>query len=133
MVDGHKFSNPADIGRLEDFADRLFPGICARMPELSAIVGRRSLQGLAAAVARRNEVAADYRRLLGHLPGIGFQSILDGSRRAFKDFPIHIDPAASALNRDVLATALAAQGIASRPHSSPPVHRQTAYRREPQG
>src|SRR2546423_1153323 len=54
--------------------DSLFPGICARMPELSAIVGRRSLQGLAAAVARRNEVAADYRRRLGHLPGIGFQS-----------------------------------------------------------
>jgi dTDP-4-amino-4,6-dideoxygalactose transaminase len=107
--------------------DSLFPGISARMPELSAIVGRKSLGVLAAAVARRNEVAAHYRAQMGQLPGIGFQSVLPGSRSAFKDFAITVEPSASGLSRDVLASALTAEGIDNRSYYSPPVHRQTAY------
>jgi dTDP-4-amino-4,6-dideoxygalactose transaminase len=142
VVSGEGGIVATDDGDLADFVragreygmahgyDSLFPGISARMPELSAIVGRKSLRALAAAVVRRNEVAAQYRARMGQLPGIGFQAVLPGSRSAFKDFAITVEPTAAGLSRDVLASALAAEGIDTRPYYSPPVHRQTAYQSE---
>jgi dTDP-4-amino-4,6-dideoxygalactose transaminase len=110
--------------------DSVFPGINARMPELSAVIGRRSLRSLQAAVERRGEMAARYCSLTSQLPGIGFQNVPPGSRSSFKDFAITVDSAHAGMNRDVLAAALAAEGIETRAYYSPALHVQTAYRQD---
>ena len=108
--------------------DSAFPGLNARMPEINALMGLRSLEKLEDAALSRNETAALYQEGLGNLPGIGFQEICPGDRCSYKDFSITIDPILFGLQRDALAIALAAENIDTRKYYQPPVHRQTAYR-----
>ena len=105
-----------------------FAGLNARLPEISALIASESLRSLDQAVENRNAYAEFYRRELGKLAGIGFQSIADGNRSAFKDFCISVDEDEFGLSRDQLAYALADENIETRSYYSPPVHLQTAYR-----
>lgn len=107
--------------------DSAFAGINARMPEFNALLGFQSLQRLEDAAQRRNEVVALYQRELGHLPGIGFQTVRAGNRNSYKDFSITIDGAAFGLSRDEVQQALTAENIDTRTYYDPPVHRHTAY------
>ncbi len=109
--------------------DSLSAGMNARMSEFQALLGRRSLARLPAAVARRNEVAKRYRQRLGELPGVCFQQVRPGDCSSYKDFAIFVEPEGFGMNRDELARALAAEGVDTRAYYNPPVHRQTAYRR----
>lgn len=108
--------------------DSAFAGMNARMPEINALMGLRSLTMLEAAALRRNAVVNLYRRELGSLPGIGFQEIRPGDRSSYKDFSITVDAGVSGVTRDEIATRLAHQGIDTRKYYDPPVHRHTAYR-----
>lgn len=104
-----------------------FPGLNARLHEISALVASESLQTLDRAVEQRNAYAAFYRKELGRLPGIGFQEVATGNRCAYKDFCITVEQSEFGLSRDELARALEEENIETRSYYSPPVHRQTAY------
>jgi dTDP-4-amino-4,6-dideoxygalactose transaminase len=107
--------------------DSAFAGLNARMPELSALMGRHSLRNLDQAARQRNHTADLYRQELGSLPGIAFQEIAHGNRSSYREYSIMIDSSSFGLNRDQLATALTAENVDTRKYYHPPVHRQTAY------
>lgn len=109
--------------------DSAFAGLNARMPEFNALLGLRSLERLEDAAETRNQAADLYQEMLGVLPGVEFQAVLDGNRCSYKDFSVVFDPEKFGLTRDELALALAAENIDTRKYYEPPVHRQTAYAR----
>src|SRR5262249_16328935 len=82
--------------------DSVFAGINARMSEFHACLARHSLSMLDGHVRRRQEIVALFRRELGRLPGIGFQTVLPGNRSSYKDFSLTIDAEAFGLSRDQL-------------------------------
>lgn len=108
--------------------DSAFAGLNARMPELSALMGLRSLDNLEHAAESRNETAALFQEVLGRIPGVGFQEVRPGNRHSYREFSITIDEGAFGVSRDHLALALAAENIDTRKYYDPPVHLQTAYR-----
>jgi dTDP-4-amino-4,6-dideoxygalactose transaminase len=108
--------------------DSAFAGFNARMPEMNALLGIHSLEQLEGASRRRNEVAELYRRELGRLPGIGFQSVHEEDRCSYKDFSITVDQEVAGIGRDQVAAHLADARVDTRAYYDPPVHRQTAYR-----
>lgn len=118
---GREFGNCGDY-------DSNFPGINARLTELSAVLGKHGLPLLEASARERNCIAELYRRLLSDLPGIGFQEIRNGNRSSYKDFSIRIDAEAFGLTRDELHAMLAAENVETRKYYDPPVHRQMAYK-----
>ncbi len=108
--------------------DCLFPGLNARMPEMSAVMGLHSLDLLEASVERRNYQASRYRELLSPLPGLEFIEVREQDRCSYKDFSIVVDPATFGVTRDELSQVLAAAQIETRKYYDPPVHRQSAFR-----
>ncbi len=118
---GRDYGNPGDY-------DTLFHGLNARMSEFHAAMALESFDLLDEALERRRELAALYREYLTSVPGIGFQRVPPGDVTTYKDFTVTIDPSLVGLTRDELATALDAEGIATRAYFDPPVHRHRAYR-----
>jgi dTDP-4-amino-4,6-dideoxygalactose transaminase len=109
--------------------DSLFAGLNARMSELHALVGRKSLLRLDRAVARRHEIASLYRHKLAEVPGITPVHVRPDDRCSYKDFSVLVDASASGISRTALARALAAENIDTRTYYDPPAHMQTAYRK----
>jgi dTDP-4-amino-4,6-dideoxygalactose transaminase len=109
--------------------DSAFPGLNARMPELSALLGLHSLDNLQAAAESRNETASIFQEGMGCLPGVSFQKVRLGDRHSYREFSIVLDEADFGLSRNALAKALAAENIDTRKYYDPPAHRQTAYRK----
>jgi dTDP-4-amino-4,6-dideoxygalactose transaminase len=103
-------------------------GINARMSELHAALGLRSLRGVDARIARRNEIRKRYERNLSDFPGIRFQQIAAGDVSAFKDFSLLVDEQEFGLSRDSLLATLHRHNIGARKYFSPAVHQQTLYR-----
>ncbi len=117
---GRDYGNPGDY-------DTQFVGLNARMSELHAAVALESLAGLTSRLDRRAEIAGRYRSGLENIPGVGMQTIDPCDRSTFKDFTVTIDERAFGMPRDLVVTALSAEGIDTRCYFSPPVHRQRAY------
>jgi dTDP-4-amino-4,6-dideoxygalactose transaminase len=107
--------------------DALFAGVNGRMPEMSAAIALEGLKILDRVSADRNSIAAEYRRQLGDLPGIGFLETLPHAVSSYKDFSITVDPTRFGMTRDGLRRVLAARGIETRAYYNPPCHRQTAF------
>jgi perosamine synthetase len=84
-------------------------------------------------IARRREVYAAYDRELRGIPGLGFQPTADWAEPAPWLYCITVDPSVTKVDRDGLMTALAAEGIDSRPFFVPlhllPPYREEAIRR----
>ena len=108
--------------------DSIFPGLNARLPELSALMGLASLKNLEQAALSRNRTAALFYEHLQGCPGIGFQAIRPGNRSSYREYSITIDSQKFGLSRDKLAEALLAENIDIRKYYDPPVHCQTAYK-----
>ncbi len=104
-----------------------FPGLSARMMEISAVIGLKSLGMVEENVTRRNRLVERYKSRLSTVPGLLFQKINPGDRSTYKDFSILIEPNAFGLDRDKVARALAAENIQTRAYFHPPVHLQKAY------
>lgn len=117
---GREYGNPGDYG-----SD--FPGLNARLPEFNAMLGLGSLRVLEDNTRQRNRVADIFRKQLGRLPGLSFQSIHPEDRSSYKDFSLLVDEAAFGLSRDELALALKAENIDTRKYHDPPVHTHKAY------
>lgn len=109
--------------------DTRFPGLNARMSELHALVGLRSLGMLEEGVQRRQELVALFKRELATLPGIGFQTVLQGDRCSYKDFSITVTASEFGLTAPQLAAALKHDNVDNRQYWVPPVHQQSAYQR----
>jgi dTDP-4-amino-4,6-dideoxygalactose transaminase len=108
--------------------DSIFPGLNARLPELSALMGLTSLKYLEQAAVSRNQTAALLGEELRTTPGVGFQEVRPGDRNSYREYSITIDPDEFGLGRDFLVQALALENIDTRKYYDPPVHRQTAYK-----
>ncbi len=102
-------------------------GINARIPEISAALGRASLAQLPETAAARRAAADTYRDALVGVPGISFQVIPEQCRSSWKDFCIAVDVAEAGLSRDQLRERLAEAGIDTRAYYSPPCHRMKAF------
>jgi dTDP-4-amino-4,6-dideoxygalactose transaminase len=107
--------------------DTRLPGLNGRLPEISALIGLRMLDGLDTLLERRAEIVATYRSELGEIEGVTLQRVRDGCVSSYKDFTITIDPRTGA-TRDALAARLSDDGIQTKRYFSPVVHRQTPYR-----
>jgi dTDP-4-amino-4,6-dideoxygalactose transaminase len=118
---GRDYGNPGDY-------DTRFVGLNARMSELHAATALASFEDLEERIARRNQLAERYRKVLADVPGIDFPAVAEGDRSTYKDFTILIDPDSFGMDAAAAAAALAAEGIQTRRYYSPPVHRQRAYR-----
>lgn len=102
-------------------------GLNGRLPELSAALGRASLDRLPAVLARRQAAAEAYLDVLDGTPGLGFQSIPAHATTSWKDFSLTIDALAFGASRDAVHAHLATRGIDSRAYYSPPCHRMPAF------
>ncbi|MBY0496013.1 MAG: DegT/DnrJ/EryC1/StrS family aminotransferase [Cyanobacteria bacterium] len=107
--------------------DTAFPGLNARMPEFSAILGTASLANLENAAACRNSAVSRLKERLANVRGIEFQYVPSTDRSSYKDLSLVIGPEFG-MTRDELARALDAENIDTRKYYDPPAHRQTAYR-----
>lgn len=103
-------------------------GLNARMPEISAVIGKASLARLDTVVERRTAAAHAYADRLGRVPGIGMQRVRPGDGSSWKDFSITIDPGLCGTTRDELRSRLTARGIDTRGYYDPPCHRMKAFR-----
>jgi dTDP-4-amino-4,6-dideoxygalactose transaminase len=97
-------------------------GINGKISELNAALGALTIETVGAAVDRRQEIAARYRRGLSGLPGVGFQQVDERDRSTYKDFAILCDH-----GRDGLERRLAAAGIQTKRYFRP-THTMRAYR-----
>ena len=118
---GRDYGNPGDY-------DTRFVGLNARMSELHAATALASFEDLEERIARRNELAERYRKVLADLPGISFPVVAEGDRSTYKDFTIMIDAERFGRDAATVAKALDAEGVQTRRYYSPPIHRQHAYR-----
>ena len=109
--------------------DTEFIGTNAKMSELHAIVGLDSLAHIRRSLARRNEIALQYRQQLEGLPGLRFQEIQKGAESSYFFLSIIIDPQEFGLNRDTLASILEKEGVQSRKYYYLPLHQQQSYRK----
>ena len=105
-----------------------FAGLNARMPELNAILGIKSLEMLEESAERRNLVVGWIRARLQHLPGLTFQTVRAGNRCSYKDLSVLVDDAKFGLTRDQLARALHKENIDTRKYHDPSVHAHHTYR-----
>ncbi len=108
--------------------DLVLPGLNARLPEFNALLGLKGLERLEGVVQRRNYLVGRLKQLLGDLPGVQFQKVLDGERSSYKDLTCRIDAVEFGLSRDEVVQALAAEGIDTRNYYDPPCHKQTYWR-----
>jgi dTDP-4-amino-4,6-dideoxygalactose transaminase len=103
-------------------------GLNARMTEIQAELALMGLEDLAVRVARRNELAALYERLLSGQPGLSFQKIRAGATPSRKDFGIVIDESEFGISRDQLYEALMLDNVQTKKYFFPPLHRQKLYK-----
>ena len=101
-------------------------GFNYRMTNLAAAIGVAQLEAADWHLKRRHEVAAQYRRRLGNLPGIRMQFEQPRVRPAHWMMTVVLE-GASAARRDAVMAALAEAGIETRPVFHP-MHRLPMYR-----
>jgi dTDP-4-amino-4,6-dideoxygalactose transaminase len=101
-------------------------GLNARMSEIHGAIALASLDGIDDVLARRRHLAARYGAGLATVDGITPQAIPSSDESTFKDYTVEVGEAFG-LDRDVLAAALRADGIDTRPYFFPPVHTHKAY------
>ncbi|MDI6809221.1 MAG: DegT/DnrJ/EryC1/StrS family aminotransferase [Candidatus Eisenbacteria bacterium] len=106
-------------GSLDCFCD----GMNARLQEINAVIGVRLLDTLEKWIARRNELADLYERLLAGIPGISWTTRASYVRSTVKDYAIFVDPSKYGKDRDRLADELEARGIMTKKYYWPPIHR----------
>ncbi len=115
------YGNPGDY-------DCSLLGLNARMNELSAILGLKSMNLLEGSIAKREVLVDLYKRELSKIEGIDFQKIKEGNRTTFNYFAILINPRKFGMNNKKLLLALKEKGIMTRIYFYPPVHRQKVYK-----
>lgn len=100
-------------------------GFNYRMTNISAAMGCGQLEQLDAFVARKKAVAAQYRRLLGDVPGIGFMEEANWAGSTWWLFTVRVRPEEFGCDREAVMAGLTERAIESRPLWEP-MHRSAA-------
>lgn len=109
-------------------------GLSARMPELSAAVGLRSLGTLNVNLKNRRTAAAYLIKGLTKVePKLRFQKIPPGAQTTFKDLSVYVDPQALGYTRDALHDHFAQHKVTTRKYFFPPLHHMRAYKHARKG
>lgn len=110
--------------------DPSFAGLSARMPDLSAAVGLRSLKKLDSNLKRRR-AAARYltNGLLKVEPRLHFQTVPANVETTFKDLSVHVNSHVLGYTRDELYDFFASRDIVTRKYFYPPLHQMRAYKK----
>lgn len=103
------------------------PGINGKMSEVNAAFGMLQLQHIGKALARRKEIDARYRTLLGDIPGIQCLPALPGTTPNHSYFPILVS-AEYPLSRDALYEKFRAHEIYARRYFYPLISDFPVYR-----
>ncbi len=104
-------------------------GLNGKFSELHAAIGCINITRLDSVLVQRQHKAARYRALLAkQVPGISFSPLPATVFPTWKDFNIFLH-ADQALRRTEIVARLQVQGVETRAYFSPPVHRQTHFRR----
>lgn len=102
-------------------------GFNYRMSNLLAAVGRGQLRSLAGKVARRREINARYRDLLGGLPGLSFMPLAPYGEPTCWLTVVTVDANAFGASRDDVIAVLEAEDIEARP-AWKPMHLQPVFK-----
>ena len=97
-------------------------GVHGRMVELSAAVLRTKLPHIPAWIARRREIAEQYRERLGGLD-VTVPREAENGVHVYRNFAVQVSG-----NRDMVRRRLAERGVETGMHYTPPLHIQPVYR-----
>jgi dTDP-4-amino-4,6-dideoxygalactose transaminase len=103
-------------------------GLNARMTELQAALALAGLPYLEQGMERRRGLAGRYLQELADIPGLATQRPGPAARSTWNGFALAAEPQ-SAVSRERIEQALAAEGVETRRYYDPPLHRQQLYRR----
>ncbi|MEJ0062720.1 MAG: DegT/DnrJ/EryC1/StrS family aminotransferase [Alphaproteobacteria bacterium] len=104
-----------------------WPGFNGKMMEVCAMIGLLQLERFESIRRRRLAVAAAYHAALSDLPGVRFLIPPAGQEPIWLYYPLVFDAELFGLDRDEVARALAAEGIAARKYFELPCHHMTCY------
>ncbi len=104
------------------------PGINSKMDEIRSAYGLLNLKQVDLAIARRKEVAKQYRIGLKDISGITFINDLPGIRHSYTYFPIFINTAQYGMTRDELYFIMKENEILGRRYFYPLISNFSTYR-----
>lgn len=104
-------------------------GFNYRLTDLQCALGSSQLARLAANIARRQAIAAEYRRAFADLPGVQPLAVRPSASHAYHLFVVRVDFARLACDRATAFAALRREGIGVNVHYIP-VHWHPFYRRQ---
>lgn len=104
------------------------PGINSKMDEIRSAYGLLNLKQVDLAIARRKEVAKQYRIGLKDISGITFMNDLPGIRHSYTYFPIFINTAQYGMTRDELYFIMKENEILGRRYFYPLISNFSTYR-----
>ena len=104
------------------------PGINAKMNEMQAALGLLQLKEIEKNIAKRRDIALQYRKGLKDIPGIRFLQEVHGIRHNYPYFPIFVNESEYGTSRDELYEALKQHHIYGRRYFYPLISRFPIYR-----
>jgi len=78
------------------------PGLNGKITEIAALLGVKGLNGVNDEVRARGWIAETYRKHLGGIAGLRFQTVQANTVSAYKEFPIIVDGSVFGRSRDEL-------------------------------
>jgi dTDP-4-amino-4,6-dideoxyglucose len=103
------------------------PGVNAKMPEVSALIGIEALHDFDKVVEHRNQVAAHFRESLSQISGLSFAAPPSNQKPVWLYFPVVVNPERFGVDRDILTEAMAAENLFVRKYFDLPCHHMKAY------
>ena len=104
------------------------PGINAKMNEFQAAFGLLQLKYVDHAIAKRKNLATQYRHLLKEVSGLSFINDIPDVTHCYSYFPVFIDEEKYGLSRDALYEKLRQHNINGRRYFYPLISQFPAYR-----
>lgn len=107
------------------------PGINSKMDEIRSAYGLLNLKQVDSAIARRKDVATQYREALKDVKGISFFEDKPGARHNYSYFPIFVEEKEYGMSRDALYFKMREQGVFGRRYFYPLISTFSTYRALP--
>jgi perosamine synthetase len=109
------------------FYEMVLLGFNYRLTDIACALGLSQLQRLAANLARRREIAAQYTAAFRDLPAVVVPAVRDGVNPAWHLYPLRLNLELLSVGRDEIFRALRAENIGVNVHYIP-VHQHPYYR-----
>lgn len=118
-----------NYGYCPDRSDCPYFGFNGKLSEIHAVFALKSLERMEANIAKRRELAAYYKQLLGGLPGISFQAEATESETNYCNLAIRVDADQFSMGVPKICQRLAEENIEHKRYFYPPLHKTTAFHR----